>query len=137
MSILPEGIIFVRQGLAKQDIPSHVGRKIFVPCFRKNKKLDPKTAVQIYVNRTSKLRSRDSEGQVNNLFILYQKPHNSVSRQTIASWIVKVVKQAYDDTNLKVSAHSTRAIGPSWALFKGASFIIHFRSSRLEEGLHV
>ncbi|MCG8048370.1 MAG: hypothetical protein N0E48_22590 [Candidatus Thiodiazotropha endolucinida] len=121
MSVLPEGIIFIRQGLAKQDRPSHVGRKIFVPCFRKNSKLDPKRAVQIYINRTSKLRGKDSENQVNNLFISYQKPHNSVSKQTIASWIVNVVKQAYDDPKFKVKAHSTRAIGPSWALFKGAS----------------
>lgn len=28
---------------------------------------------------------------------------------------------AYDDKKLKVRAHSTRAIGPSWALYKGAS----------------
>ena len=28
---------------------------------------------------------------------------------------------AYDDQKLKVKAHSTRAIGPSWALYKGAS----------------
>ena len=54
-------------------------------------------------------------------FISYQKPHNSVSKQTIASWIVNVVKQADDDSNLKVNAHSTWAIDPSWALFKGAS----------------
>ena len=71
----------------------------------------------MYVNRTSKLRS---EGQ-SSLFISYQKPHNSVSKQTIASWIVNVVRQAYDDSERKVNAHSTRAIGPSWALFKGAA----------------
>ena len=57
-----------------------MGRKIFVPCFRKNYKLDPKRAVQVYVNRTSKLRSKNSKGQVNNIFISYQKPHNSISR---------------------------------------------------------
>ena len=39
----------------------------------------------------------------------------------IASWIVNVIKLAYSDSDMKVKAHSTRAIGPSWALFKGAS----------------
>lgn len=28
---------------------------------------------------------------------------------------------AYNDNSMKVKAHSTRAIGPSWALFNGAS----------------
>ena len=35
MSIVPEGIIFIREGLAKQDRPGHVGSKIFVPCFQR------------------------------------------------------------------------------------------------------
>ena len=33
---------------------------------------------------------------------------------------MNVVKQAYDNSDLKINAHSTRAIGPSWTLFKGA-----------------
>ena len=115
MSVVPEGVIFIREGLAKQDRPGHVGTKILVPSFRKNCKLDPKRVLQIYMNRTSKLR------KVNNLFISYQKPHGSVSKLTISSWIVNVVKQAYDNSDLKINAHSTRAIGPSWALFKGVS----------------
>lgn len=45
-----------------------------------------------------------------------------MSCQTISSWIVSVIKQAYEEqSDLKVKAHSTRAIGPSWALVKGAS----------------
>ena len=115
MPVVPEGVIFIREGLAKQDRPGHMGTKILVPSFRKNCKLDPKRVLQIYMNRTSKLR------KVNNLFISYQKPHGSVSKQTISSWIVNVVKPAYDNSDLKINAHSTRAIGPSWALFKGAS----------------
>ena len=66
--------------------------KIFVPCFYKNYKLNLKRAVQIYVNINSKLRSNERTGQMNNLFMSYQKQHNSVSRQAIASWIVNVVK---------------------------------------------
>ena len=36
MSIVQEGIIFIREGLSKQDRPGHNGSKIFVPCFCKN-----------------------------------------------------------------------------------------------------
>ena len=42
MSILPEGIIFVREGLSKQDRPGHVGKHIFIPCLKRNIKLDQK-----------------------------------------------------------------------------------------------
>ena len=44
-----------------------------------------------------------------------------MSKQTIASWIVNVIKLAYDESDVNIRAHSTRAIGPSLALFKGAS----------------
>ena len=46
------------------------------------------------------------------------KPHQPVSCQTISRWIVDTIKMAYDEDK-KVKAH--RAIGPSWALFNGAS----------------
>ena len=46
MSILPEGIIFVREGLSKQDRPGHVGKQIFIPFLKKNIKLDPKRTNQ-------------------------------------------------------------------------------------------
>lgn len=121
MSIVPEGIIFIREGLSKQDRPGHVGRKIFVPCFHKNSKLDPKRALQIYIDRTSQLRVSEGNVQENKLFLSLNKPHKAVCRQTVASWIVNVIRQTYNDTDLKVKAHSTRAIGSSWALCKGAS----------------
>ncbi|CAC5376712.1 unnamed protein product [Mytilus coruscus] len=49
------------------------------------------------------------------------KPFKPVSSQTIARWIVNTIKMAYGEDDFKVNAHSTRAIGPSWALFNGAS----------------
>ena len=55
------------------------------------------------------------------LFISLNKPHKAVSKQTISTWIINVIRQAYDNSDMKVKAHSTRAIGPSWVLFKGAS----------------
>ena len=130
MSVVPEGVIFIKECIAKQDRPGHVGTEIIVPCFRKNYKLDPKRALQICMNRTSKLRN------VNKLFISYQKPHGSVSGQTISSLSVNVVKQAYDNSHLKINAHSTRAIGASWAILK-VFFCINSGSCRLEQGLCV
>lgn len=123
MSILPEGIVFIRQGIPKQGRPGHLGNKIFVPCFKRNKKLDPKRAIQVYLKKTEHLRNMFFSGsdKETQLFISLNKPHKAVSKQTISTWIVNVIKQAYDDSDVKVKAHSTRAIGPSWALFKGAS----------------
>ena len=54
------------------------------------------------------------------LFLSTVKPHQTVSRQTIAKWIVNTIRLAYDK-DVKVKAHSTRAIGPPWALFNEAS----------------
>ena len=34
---------------------------------------------------------------------------------------MSLIKLAYKDHKMKVKGHSTRAIGPSWALFNGAS----------------
>lgn len=117
MSIVQEGIVFVRDGLCKQDRPGHIGKQIFIPCFKKNIKLDPKRAIQTYIKRTEEFRNGE-----NRLFLSFNKPHKAVSCQTISSWIVSVIKQAYEEqSDLKVKAHSTRAIGPSWALVKGAS----------------
>ena len=86
-----------------------MGKKIFVPCFKKNTKLDPKRVLQSYIKRTEEFRNGE-----NKLFLSFNKPHKAVSSQTISSWIVSVIRQAYDRTDLKVK-------GPSWALFKGAS----------------
>lgn len=52
------------------------------------------------------------------------KPHKSVSAQTISRWIVQVIKRAYKIKKKeigKVKGHSTRSVGPSWTLFTGAS----------------
>ena len=43
-----------------------------------------------------------------------------MSTQTISKWIVNTIRMA-DDRDIKTTGHSTRAIGPSWALFKGAN----------------
>ena len=49
------------------------------------------------------------------------EPHNPVTGQTISKWLVQMFKLAYTDSSMKVRGHSTRAIGPSWTLYNGAS----------------
>ena len=119
VTVTSRGLFFVRQGLSKQDRPNHFGSKIFVPAFEE-KKLDPKRTMAEYLKRTDKFRKGSDGNEVLQLFLGISKPHKPVSRQTISNWIVKTIQMAYDEEK-NVKAHSTRSIGPSWALFKGAS----------------
>lgn len=121
IAIQKKGITFVRKGLSKQDRPSHFGSKVFIPSFTSDKQLDPKRAVYYYLKKTDNFRGSD-ENFIKNLFLSVIAPHKPVSSQTISSWIVNVLKLAYEGDNDKTfHAHSTRALGPSWALFNGAS----------------
>lgn len=122
MRIQQQGISFVRCGLAKQDRQNHTMRKIFVPSFSENEKLDPKRHLLSYLDKTSEFRKQLNNDQRGKLFLSFSKPHKPVTSQTISRWILQVIKMAYPDDSLdNVKAHSTRAIGPSWALYKGAS----------------
>lgn len=120
VNIQKKGVTFVRQGLSKQDRPNHFGKKIFIPKFEGNKLLDPNRALCKYLKRTEEFRQSE-DGDITKLFLAVNKPHKPVTTQTISSWIVNMIRCAYQDSNKTVKAHSTRAIGPSWALFNGAS----------------
>ena len=85
---------------------------VFKNCERFS--LDPKRALYLYLKKTQLFRV-SSDG------IALNKPHQAVFAQTISNCIVQTIRMAYDDKNLKVKAHSTRTICPSWALYKGAS----------------
>ena len=117
MKIQEKGITFIRDGLAKQDRQNHYGTKIFVPAFTDNSLLDPRRCLLQYLEKTKSMRKTGNS----KLFLALKEPHDPVSAQTISHWIVQLIKSANTETNLKVKAHSTRAIGSSWALFKGAS----------------
>lgn len=116
-----KGITFVRHGLSKQDRQKHFGSKIFVPAFTENAKLDPKRALYFYLKKTVSLRTKTDGSSEDKLFLAVREPHHPISSQTISKWLVKTIRMAYNDNSMKVKAHSTRAIGPSWALFNGAS----------------
>ncbi|XP_063427248.1 uncharacterized protein LOC134710781 [Mytilus trossulus] len=123
VNIQEKGVTFLRHGLAKQDRAYHDNSKIFIPAFPESKLLDPKRTLYMYLKRTDELR-QNGEKQEFKLFLSINKPHKPVTAQTISHWIVKTIKMAYKQNKKqigKVRGHSTRSIGPSWALFKGVS----------------
>lgn len=123
VNIQEKGITFIRHGLTKQDRVGHDNSKIFVPSFPENKLLDPKRAIYEYLKRTEEFRNKDDKKEFK-LFLSINKPHKPVTSQTLSSWIVNTIKMAYKLQNKSIKnvrGHSTRSIGPSWALFKGAN----------------
>jgi len=123
VNIQSKGITFLRHGLAKQDRQSHRKAIVFIPAFPENKKLDPKRCLYYYLKATEKFRKspEGSEHEERRVFLSLNEPHKPVSAQTISKWIVETLKIVLEDKNLKVKAHSTRALGPSLALFRGPS----------------
>ena len=120
VAVQSKGVTFIRHGLSKQDRPGHVLGKIFVPAFSQNKLLDPKRALAIYLRKTEPYRKKKDRDETA-LFLTFSEPHDKASTRTLARYIVKTIQEVYDDGSKKVKAHSTRAIGPSWALYNGAS----------------
>ena len=120
VSIQNRGITFIRQGLSKSDRQNHINSKIFVPSFSQDKSLDPVRVFKSYLKRTKKFRNFGREQTKFSLFLSFVEPHKPVISQTISKWLVSLIKLAYEDPKMKVKGHSTRATGPSWALFNGA-----------------
>ena len=116
-----KGVTFVRQRLSKQDRQNHFGLNVFVPAFPENFKIDPKRAFYQYLKKTDLVRVKADGSREKGIFLVLNKPYSPNSSQTISSWIVQTLRMAYTDENKKVKAHSTRAVGPSWALYNGAS----------------
>lgn len=122
VNVQKKGVTFVRQNLSKQDRPGHTPTHVFIPSFPNNKKLDPKRCLAIYLKRTEEFRKSSSGTDVTELFLATKSPHKPVSSQTISNWIVNTIKFAYKQNQKSVGnvkGHSTRSVGPSWALFKG------------------
>ena len=93
-------------------------------------------SLKCYLKRTKKLRDFGQDQAKLGLVLSFMEPHKPLTCRTISKWLVRVIKMAYDDSVVSVKGHSARAIGPSWALFNGASIEQYFRGSRLVEGLY-
>ncbi len=66
-----------------------------------------------YIRRIATIRKDKSQ-----LLISYIKPHNPVSKDTIARWVEGVLKDADINTN-NYSSHSSRAAATSYGFAKG------------------
>ena len=93
-----------------------------MPAFPENYKLDPKRALYWYLKKPDLVRFNSDGSREEDVFTL-NKLHSLISSQTISSWIGQTIRMAYNDENKKVKAHSTRAVGHSWALYNGASMV--------------
>ncbi|CAJ0938461.1 unnamed protein product [Ranitomeya imitator] len=111
----------------------HLNEDIVLPSFcpapthpleRSLNKLDLVRAVRIYLDRTSSFRKTDS------FFVIPDgmRRGQPASKATIARWIRTAILEAYRVKNRVpppgIKAHSTRAVGASWA--------VHHRASALQ-----
>lgn len=105
------------------DWPNKTGRHILEQryLFLLFQKIDPKRAFFYYLKATEKFRKSADGMDETQVCLGINEPHKPVSSQTISNWIVQTLKLTLQDKNLKVKAHSTRAIGSSFALFRGAT----------------
>ena len=118
--------------LLKVVLAFHINEDIVLPSLcpqPKNPKeatlhsLDVVRALRVYLSATAPFRMSDS------LFVSVSGPSKglAVSSATISRWIRQVVLQAYALKGrappFRVTAHSTRTIGPSWAFRHPASVL--------------
>ena len=80
--------------------------------------IEPKRALYWYLKKIQSLRVKSDGTTEKTIFLALNKPHPPISAQTISNWIVKTIKMAYENKNIKVKARTTRAVGPSWALYR-------------------
>ena len=73
MKILPDGVEFKSNRLAKQSRPSRPAAPFVFPAFTTDKNLYPKEALSEYVSRTESFRGTGSDRKtMQALFVLYQ-----------------------------------------------------------------
>ena len=113
--------------LAKNQTPDFTPSPINLPDLRRaaNSPDDgpwcPVRALKYYLKRTEDLR-----GDEDRLFLITRKPYTGASRQSIARWLVDIIKEslvAEDSRHVgsRVGAHSIRSQASAWASYKGAS----------------
>ncbi|KAJ8310227.1 hypothetical protein KUTeg_012092, partial [Tegillarca granosa] len=136
LSVISDSLRFEKRGvrllpnlkfLAKSQRLGKVWNPLFIPKFdryatdERDLLLCPCRSLKEYVKRTKSIR-----GQIENLFLTYQKGFcKAAAKTTLSRWIVSLIRYVYDklpDLNLgEVRAHDTSRLATSWALFNGAS----------------
>ena len=117
--ILHDKVILVPDMLIKQDRPAHVGIPIEVEAFE-NEHLCLVKLLPRYLTKVEELRQEGCDS----LFLTFVRPHRRPTSQTISRWLVQLIKLAHEASLVpvgKVTGHSTRALSPSWAEFRGVA----------------
>ena len=94
----------------------------FYSCFQR-KIIDGskiERALFVYETKTEIFKNLSKE-QTNKLFLSLLEPHTPVTLQTISKWSVQTIQIAYENKKVKLKGNNTRTVGPSLALFNGAS----------------
>ncbi len=112
MQRLPEKFIFTIGAKLKHTRPGTHQKPIELLSYT-DKDLCVVHHLEEYIRRTATIRKDKSQ-----LLISYIKPHNPVSKDTIARWVKGVLKDADINTN-NYSSHSSRAAATSYGFAKG------------------
>lgn len=99
----------------KTSRPGSKQPTLILPFFTSKPEICPSKTLIAYLDRTKHLRKNS-----NSLFISYQKPHNTVTSQSLSRWIKSVLKLSGIDTSI-FTAHSTRHAATSKALKCGVT----------------
>lgn len=97
----------------KQNKPGEPLCTIKIFAYDSNSEICPISCLREYIRRTSKLRNGHDQ-----LLLKSLRPHGPISRNTVASWTKKVLREAGIDTS-RFAPHSTRAASTSAALASG------------------
>ena len=108
MVLTKDRCTFYIQELLKTSRPGKHFGKLELRAYHPDKRLCVVTFLEEYVRRTKPLRGSSR------LFISYQKPHDSVTTDTVGRWLRKVLENSGLDVR-KYGAHSTRAASTSAA----------------------
>ena len=95
--------------LIKQSRPGMAGLTVKLPAYPVDRRLCVLTYLKHYINRTRKLRGKETQ-----LFISFKKPHHPVSKDSISRWINLVMRDSGVDVT-RFKPHSTRAAATSAA----------------------
>lgn len=109
----PDGFWADIDKIIKNTRPGTTSPLLFKPLCREHPGWCVASTLTEYLNRT-----RDSRGEIKDLFITTIKPHGAASKDTVSRWVKKMLKDCGIDTTLFTS-HSTRHASTSFAKAKG------------------
>ena len=109
--------------MAKNESSSFSHANVFIPSIASSSAVAedrfwcPVRALKYYLDKTDSLR----EGS-DSIFLTHAYPYRPASKQTIARWLTQVIGDAKALLgDVRISAHSVRAMTASWAYHKGLS----------------